>query len=130
MVKVNATINKQHYKTEITSDNNTLIADEPVDNSGQGEGFSPHQLLAASLASCTSITLRMYADRKGWPVEKIDVEVTIENEEESDTYHITTQIHFTGDLSLEQRDRLLEIATKCPIHKTLTNPITIKTTEL
>ena len=130
MVKVSATINKQHYRTEIISDRNNLIADEPINSGGQGEGFSPFQLLSASLAACTSVTLRMYADHKGWPLEKIDVEVIYENDEGSSSPHITTKIRFTGDLSLEQRDKLLEIADKCPVHKALTNPITIKTTEL
>jgi|SRR6185437_3105480 len=130
MVKVNATINKQHYQTEITSDSNILIADEPINNGGEGKGFSPFQLLAASLAACTSVTLRMYADRKSWPVEKIDVEVTYEHDEDSSTPHINTKIHFKGDLSLEQRDRLLDIATKCPVHKALSNPFSITTTEL
>ncbi len=131
MAKVNATINKLHYKTEISSDsNNLIIADEPLEIGGHGEGFSPGELLCASLAACTSITLRMYADRKEWPLEGLNVEVNYDQDLEVNTHHISVKIHFIGDLSIEQRDKLLEIAEKCPIHKALSNPITIKTTEL
>jgi putative redox protein len=129
MVKVNATINKLHYKTEITSESNIIISDAPVANGGKAEGFTPEELLCASLASCTTITLRMYADRKEWPLEKMDVEVTLERDEEKNISYINRKIHFSGDLSEEQKQRLLVIADKCPIHKVLSNQITITTSE-
>jgi len=130
MVKVNATINALHYKTEITSGSNKIISDETITHGGNAEGFTPEELLCASLASCTTITLRMYADRKEWPLEKLDVEVTFERDEEKSISFINRKIHFSGDLSIEQKQRLLVIADKCPIHKTLSNPITITTFEL
>jgi putative redox protein len=127
MVNVSAVINKEPYKTEIAAGNNKLIADEPTTNGGKGTGFSPGELLAASLAACTSITLRMYANRKGWAVEKIEVDVSFERDEEKNISNITRKIHFIGNLDEEKKERLMEIANKCPIHKTLSNQINITT---
>ncbi len=133
MVKVNATISSLNYKTEITSGSasaNKIISDEPLEGGGKEEGLSPWELLCASLASCISITLRMYADRKGWPMEKVDVEVNYHRDEETNTPRLSSIIHFSGGLSFEQKQRLLYIADKCPIHQALSNPITITTSEL
>ncbi len=130
MEKVIATINQANYKTTIVTDTNSIIADEPVINGGKGEGFSPGELLAASLSACTSITLRMYADRKQWPLEKMDVEVLFEKNDETNSSTLTRKIHFTGNLDEEQKKRLMLIADKCPIHKTLSNTITIITSEI
>jgi putative redox protein len=130
MVNISAVINKEPYKTEIFAGNNKLIADEPTTNGGKGTGFSPSELLAASLAACTSITLRMYADRKEWVVEKIEVNVSFERDEEKNISNITRKIHFTGNLDEEKKERLMAIADKCPIHKTLSNQINITTLEI
>jgi putative redox protein len=130
MVNVNAVINKEPYKTEIVADNNKLVADEPTTNGGMGAGFSPGELLAASLAACTSITLRMYADRKEWALEKIEVKVSFERDEEKNISTIARKIHFTGNLDAEKKERLMAIANKCPIHKTLSNQINITTLEI
>jgi len=130
MEKVKATIHSRHYRTEIISEGNKIISDEPVEKGGKGEGFTPGELLCASLASCTSITLRMYADKKEWPLEKLDVEVTLERDEEENISYINRKINFTGNLDVEQKKRLLVIADKCPIHKVLSNQITITTLEL
>jgi putative redox protein len=129
MSQVKASINKQHYKTEIVTAGNTLISDEPTENGGNNEGFSPSELLAASLAACTTITLRMYADRKGWLIEKIDVEVKVERDEEQNITGIDRIIHFSSTLDTETKKRMLAIAEKCPIHKILSNKIIITTSE-
>lgn len=128
MAKITGTINKNHYQAEIKSEVNSIISDESVVNGGKGAGFSPEQLLAASLASCTLISLRMYADRKEWPLEKIDVDVILERDQEKNITNFIRKIHFTGNLDNEQKMRLLVIADKCPIHKILTNQISITTT--
>jgi len=78
-----------------------------------------------SLASCTAITVRMYADRKQWPLEKIRVEVTSERMDKITIF--IRHVYFEGALDDEQRNRLLQIANACPVHKALTNPIEIKT---
>ncbi len=129
MAEVKAVINEQHYLTEITTETNSLIADEPTTHGGRDAGFSPTELLAASLAACTSITLRMYADRKAFPLEKIEVYVSLYRDEVQNVTHITRKIELFGALEAAQRARLLEIANSCPVHKILTHEIAI-TTEL
>jgi putative redox protein len=103
----------------------TLAADEPTDKGGADTGPAPHEFLLASLASCTSMTVKMYADRKGWPLESIEVAVSGDHVE--GTFVMTRHVALRGNLTDEQRARLLEIANKCPVHKTLTNAIRIET---
>lgn len=122
-----AHIGRDHYRTEIRTATLELIADEPAGNGGTGQGFNAHELLAAALGACTNITVRMYADRKGWPLDAIDTEVTIGHGASSDTTHIQRSIRFTGNLDGEQTARLLQIADRCPIHRTLSGTISIDT---
>lgn len=121
-----AHIEREHYKTTIRSGNHTVYADEPVTNNGQDIGMSPSQLLLASLGACTSITLRMYIDRKMWVVDEISVELEL-FKTESGTL-INRKISFQGNINQEQHDRLIQIANQCPIHKLLTGNIQIATT--
>lgn len=123
---VKAILDKTHYATKITSDSNTLIADEPLSHGGTGKGFAPMELLASSLAACTSITLRMYADRKEWDLDNIEVIVDLETNSTESLFK--RAITLTGNLSQEQTDRLLDIANHCPVHKILSNTISIHTT--
>ena len=90
-------------------------------------GFEPKELLASSLAACTSITLRMYANRKGWNLTDVKVEVSFETDSVVNKFKIVRNIQLFGDLDANQKARLLIIANKCPIHKILTNPIEITT---
>jgi putative redox protein len=103
----------------------TLAADEPTDKGGDDTGPAPHEFLLAGLASCTSMTVKMYADRKGWPLESI--EVSVAGDHVDGTFVMTRHVALRGNLTDEQRARLLDIANKCPVHKTLTNPIRIDT---
>lgn len=128
MAEVTATIQKEHYKTLVHSASNQIIADEPLKDGGEDLGFSPSELLAASLAACTSITLRMYADRKEFPLESVDVEVQFVKESHNSTFN--RKIRLNGNLSEEQKKRLMQIANQCFIHKALSNPIEIVTQEL
>ena len=126
MAEVKAHIDKELYLTEMTSPSgNILIADEPVTKGGQNKGFSPTELLAAALASCTCITLRAYADRKNWDLQKVDVAIILK--EEDNTTNITRQIQIEGNLDETQRSRLLTVANTCPVHKILSHPIGINT---
>lgn len=127
MAQVHAAIGKAHYATTITTATHTLVADEPVAHGGTATGFAPEELLAASLASCTSITLRMYADRKQYAVESIEVDVTVSRDNTLNTTVIARKITIHGPITDEERNRLLEIANKCPVHKILSNQITIIT---
>ncbi|MES2446677.1 MAG: OsmC family protein [Bacteroidota bacterium] len=122
-------LDQSRYKTKVFSDGHLVYADEPESLGGTNEGMTPGALLLASLGSCTAITIRMYADRKEIPLETIKVDLAICKEEEmSKETTITRKIEFTGDITQEQRERLMVIADKCPIHKLLTNPIKITTT--
>ena len=93
---IKAVTYKARYFTEISSATNDLIADEPISNGGTGKGFAPMELLASSLAACTSITLRMYADRKEWDLQSIEVTVDIERNNEISTFART--INLKGNL--------------------------------
>ncbi len=122
MITATATIGREQYKTEVSINNHSIIADEM---NGTDLGPEPPQYLQVALASCTAITLRMYADRKNLALEKIHVEVDMEKQEWKTVFR--RRIELTGEVTKEQRDRLLEIADKCPVHKTLTTPIEIDT---
>jgi len=101
-----------------------LAADEPTEAGGDDRGPAPHDFLLAALGSCTSMTVKMYAERKGWPLRR--VEVRLEQEKLADAHLIRRHLVIEGDLSEEQRARLLEIANKCPVHRTLSGPIRIE----
>jgi putative redox protein len=126
MVNIKAVIGTQTYKTTITTANHTIIADEPVAAGGEDLGFSPDELLSASLGACTAATLRMYANRKGWSeLTGVEVNVTFNRLAGSSTMERT--ILLQGNITQEQKERLLYIANRCPIHQTLTHPINITT---
>lgn len=120
-----ATISDGLYVTELRTETHTVVADEPQDKGGKDLGPSPGDLLRMSLASCTAITLRMYANRKKMDVRKIEVMVSSNDLEGKTRFHVTVEI--TGELNDEQHKRMLQIANACPVHKILTNPIKIET---
>ena len=126
------------YRTELLANGHSLVADEPESLGGTNAGPTPYDLLAAALASCTSITLRMYADRKEWPVTGIVVRVRHTKvhpddvrEEDADTVRkidrLDREIELQGDLNQSQRDRMLKIANMCPVHRTLEGEIEVTT---
>lgn len=128
MTKITSRIGKDLYRIDIkTLTGNTLISDEPIDSGGQDLGFSPTELLASSLAACTSATLRMYADRKGWDLTEVKIEVELERNMESNKTVFTRHIQLFGNLDESQKDRLLAIAKSCVVHRILSNPIEINT---
>jgi putative redox protein len=114
-----------------------LASDEPLDQGGADTGPSPYELLAAALGACTSMTLGMYARQKQWPLDEVQVRLRhsrvyaedcadCENKEEM-LDRIDRDIELAGNLTAEQRARLLEIADKCPVHRTLTRGMLIRT---
>lgn len=115
---VKATINKEHYACSVTNGSHDLIVDEPFELGGTHKGFAPKGLLMASLASCVAITLRMYIDRKEWPVEKIEVEVNVDTENGELVFF--EEITCYGEIDEAQKKRLEDIASKCPVSKILT----------
>jgi putative redox protein len=96
-----------------------LKADEPRDHGGDDAGPSPQELLAASLASCTAITMEMYADRKGWDVGEIAVDVDYEPAQRGSPTKFTMDVQLPKELPEEQREKLMQIAAKCPVHRAL-----------
>ncbi|MDI1255852.1 MAG: OsmC family protein [Flavobacterium sp.] len=127
MITVIASIQQDKYKTEIKSGSKLIISDEPQNLGGQNLGFTPSELLASSLASCTAITLKMYAERKKWDLAEAMIEVNFENEPAKNIAGMTMNIRLFGNLDAAQRKRLLEIAHNCPIHRVLQKPIAIVT---
>lgn len=107
-----------------------LVADELPAAGGDDRGPDPFQLLQAALGACTSMTLGVYARRKGWPLGEVTVRVARRREAAAGGVRevFTRQIEVGGPLDAEQRTRLLEIANKCPVHKALTGDIQIETT--
>jgi len=97
----------------------SVVADEPEERGGGDEGPSPQELLAVSLASCTAITIEMYADRKGWELGDVDVDVDYEPAQRGSPTKFTMSVRLPKELPEEQRERLMQIAAKCPVHRTL-----------
>ena len=96
-----------------------VVADEPEENGGDDSGPSPQELLAASLASCTAITIEMYARRKRWEIGDVVVDVDYEPAQRGSPTKFVMSVRLPKELPEEQRDRLMQIAAKCPVHRTL-----------
>ncbi len=127
MQEVTAIIGRDQYKTTVHSDTNRMIADEPLSVGGTDQGFSPEELLASALAVCSAITMRMYADRKQIAVDQIEVNVSVKWDKNINETIMIKNIHFTGNISPEEKEKLLLIASKCPTHKMLQHPVQIIT---
>jgi putative redox protein len=105
-----------------------LTADEPKDNGGGDSGPSPQELLAASLASCTAITIELYAQRKGWDVGEISVDVRYEPAQRGSPTRFKMEVELPKELPEEQRERLMQIAAKCPVHRALEGEVMFEET--
>ncbi|MBN9542233.1 MAG: OsmC family protein [Alphaproteobacteria bacterium] len=113
------------YTVNVKAGKHNIISDVPEEKySGLDLGMTPHDLIEAALAACTTITLQMYADRKSIPLESANVEVKI-TDESKDVIEIKRNIELIGNLTDEQKQSLLTVADKCPIHKILSKPATI-----
>ena len=122
------------FLQDVQSGPHHLLADEPAKFGGTNKGLTPYGFMAAGLGACTSMTIRMYARRKGWPLVGVSVDITHAKEHAMDAAdpgakvdHFERTIHLIGELSDEQRAKLLEIADKCPVHRTLERASTVTT---
>jgi putative redox protein len=126
------------YQNHVVIGDHVMLADEPDDAGGADSGPSPYQFLNAALGACTSMTLRMYAEHKKWPLERVTVTLHHEKRHAGDSEAslegdgrkvdvIDRRIAIEGELSDEQRARLMEIADKCPVHRSLNSPVKIRT---
>ncbi len=123
--------------TEVTANGYSMVVDEPVAFGSTGAGPTPHDCLLAALGGCTAMTVRMYADRKGWPLASVLVrmehsKIHARDCEECETENgridrIELELEFKGPLDEQQRRRLREIAEKCPVHRTLDSEVLIET---
>ncbi|WP_084419553.1 bifunctional alpha/beta hydrolase/OsmC family protein [Henriciella litoralis] len=136
-VIVRETLKSGPYQNEVFVDGRSFMLDEPSSLGGTGTGPDPYALVSAGLGGCTSITLRMYAARKAWPLERVTVRVNHERSHIDDCETcapgdkvdiFSREIDLDGQLSSEQRSRLIEIADKCPVHRTLESQSVIRTT--
>src|SRR5580693_5153957 len=110
MVKITGGINRDHFRTVATNSRRELIGDEAIGNGGTDLGFSPEELLCTSLLTCTCITLRMYADRKNWALESIEVMVSMEKDAAQNITYMHREIKLNSALSPSQKERMMEIA--------------------
>lgn len=132
------TIGREHFETHVRADRHEITADEPAAAGGTDLGASPYQLLLGALGACKAITLRMYADRKDWSLDQVVIALRHERRHAEDCEHcesesamidhIDVELQLIGDLTLTQRERLAEIADRCPVHRTLSGTIRIGTT--
>ncbi|MBL4604398.1 MAG: alpha/beta fold hydrolase, partial [Flavobacteriaceae bacterium] len=131
---------EDNFTTFIQTKNHSLIADEPAEIGGDDSGPSPYELLNASLAACTVMTLKLYAQRKKWDLKEVFVYITnskkhsddlgLEIEKSGYLDHITKKLKFVGNLDAEQKQRLKEIASRCPVHRTLEKGVIFETAVL
>lgn len=126
IARVTANIGTDDYKVDVRAGHHTFVSDEPEKIGGNDAGPAPFQLLLGALGSCTAITLRMYAKRKGWPLES--AEVAMRHLKDGDTARIERVLTLSGNLTDEQRARLADIAERTPVTLAIKNGVAVETT--
>lgn len=132
MAKAKVVLPKTGVQTTIQASNHTFYADEPVEDGGTDTGPSPTEMLMGALGSCIAITMRLYADRKGWDLQGVEIDLDFErfrgseydayDGDERYVHEIRKAIVLHGDLTDKQRERILEIGGKCPVHRLIATP--------
>jgi putative redox protein len=122
VVMIFAKSDRQPYRTEFTNGVYSGVSDTTTDKGGAGSGFRPHDLLEAALAVCINMTVKMYADNQGIPLESVNTKVHLDRQQEESVFEYDVEL-FGSSLSVEMRDRLQQIAHSCPIRRTLSKKI-------
>jgi putative redox protein len=133
---VTAHVGPHGFRADISAGKHALVADEPLAVGGTDQGPTPYELLLAALSACTAMTLRMYADRKKWPLEDVRVLLRSSRSHERDCencemesvgiHRVQRKLELSGSLTDEQRQRLLEIADRCPVKQTMQREIRVE----
>jgi putative redox protein len=129
-------VGRTGFRAEVSAREHNLVADEPLAVGGTDQGPTPYELLLSALGACTAMTLRMYADRKGWPLEDVRVLLRSSRSHERDCerceieavgiHRIERKLELSGSLTDEQRKRLSEIADRCPVKQTMQREIRVE----
>jgi putative redox protein len=127
-MRATARRNGGKFQHDIEIREHEVVADEPEQNGGDDAGPSPQELLAGSLASCTAITIEMYAKRKGWDIGDVSVGVDYEPAQRGSPTKFKMVLNLPKELPEEQRERLMQIAAKCPVHRTLEGEVMFEET--
>ena len=118
---------KEDFETFVSNGTHHIVSDEPIELGGTDKGLTPTELLQSSLGTCSSITMKMYANRKKWKIDQIEVEVLALEEISTNELYLKKKIRIKSELDNKQLEKMLIIAGKCPIHKILSKSIEIKT---
>jgi putative redox protein len=116
------------FKHDVEMREHHALVDEPEETGGDDAGPSPQELLAASLASCTAVTMEMYAERKGWEIGDVEVDVTYEPAQKGSPTKFTMAVRLPKELPQDQSERLMQIAAKCPVHRALEGEVMFEET--
>jgi putative redox protein len=127
-MKANAQRVDGKFKHTVTIGRHKITVDEPEDQGGSDKGPNPQEMLAVSLASCTAITIEMYAKRKGWDIGEVAVDVDYEPAQRGSPTKFKMIMHLPKELPEDQRERLQQIAAKCPVHQTLEGEVMFEET--
>jgi putative redox protein len=127
IAEISAQLGEKDYFMELRNDNHVWHADEPTELGGTNQAPNPYELLLSSLSSCSAITMKMYANRKDWPLEGVEIKCDLVKADAASPSWIVRKIKLSGPLDEDQKARLIQIADLCPVHKMLSSGIKIQT---
>jgi len=127
IAEISAKLGASDFLMELTNDTHHWQADEPTEIGGSNQGPNPYELLLSSLSACSAITMKMYANRKEWPLEGVEIKCDLVKTDQGSPSWIMRKIQIFGVLDEDQKARLIQIADLCPVHKMLSSGVKIQT---
>lgn len=127
IASITAKLGNRDFLTELTNETHQWKADEPFEIGGSNQGPNPYELMLSALSSCSAITMKMYANRKEWPMEGAEIDCELVKADANSPSFIRRKIRILGNLETDQKERLIQIANLCPIHKMLSQNTDIET---